>query len=103
MADDFKLGRIGDIIKKLKQEQEQLRFSLTKLQRNEQAELERVRREFKTQIYNVETRQNTIISELRQREKEYKQIEIEVNQQRLAEDAEKRRLAEEEKRRRLHL
>lgn len=103
MAEDFKLGRIGDIIKKLRQEQEQLRFSLTKLQRNEQAELERVRREFKTQIYNVETRQNTIISELRQRDKEYKQIEIEVNQQKLAEDAEKKRLAEEEKRRRLHL
>jgi len=103
MADDFKLGRIGDIIKKLRQEQEQLRFSLTKLQRNEQAELERVRREFKTQIYNVETRQNTIISELRQREKEYKQLEIEVNQQKLAEDAEKKRLADEEKRRRLHL
>lgn len=103
MADDFKLSRIGDIIKRLHQEQEQLRFSQTKLERNEQAEIERIKREYRTQIYNLETRQNNILNELRQREKEYKQLETEVNQQKLREEAEKKRLADEERRRRLHL
>lgn len=103
MSDQFKLTRIGDIIKRLKQEQDQLKFALTKLQRNEQSEIERIRREFKTQTYNIETRQTAIISELRTREKEFTQIEAEVNQQITREAEEKKRLADEERRRRLHL
>lgn len=103
MSDQFKLTRIGDIIKRLKQEQDQLKFALTKLQRNEQSEIERIKREFKTQTYNIETRQTAIISELRTREKEFTQIEAEVNQQITREAEEKKRLADEERRRRLHL
>lgn len=103
MSDQFKLTRIGDIIKRLKQEQDQLKFALTKLQRNEQSEIERIKREFKTQTYNIETRQTTIISELRTREKEFTQIEAEVNQQITREAEEKKRLADEERRRRLHI
>ena len=64
------------MITNLKSEYDRLNHSKMRAQRDEQFEIERIRREFAQKIKAMEQRQDMIQNELRQKEQELKHIEL---------------------------
>ncbi len=103
MSSEFELIRITDKLDRLKKEQDQLKFSLTRLQRDELIQQEKIRREFSSNILTIETRQEIIAREIRdmQQKQEQMKVLVEGDKQRVAVDEQKKR--DEERRERLKI
>ncbi len=75
MARDYELNRISVQIEQLSREQEQLYHAITKTKRDEQFELDRIRRDYAIKIASMENRQQEIMRELLAKRKEYERTE----------------------------
>lgn len=103
MSREFDLIRISDALDKLKREHDQLKFNLTRAQREELVELERIRREFSSKIETIQTRQKVLEGEIKNTQLKYDQQKILVDDEKKREAADKQKRQEEERRKRLHL
>ena len=81
MSHDFELKRLTEKIHDLHKEQEQLTHSLMRARRDEQYELERVRREFNVRVNMMETRQEGIQKDLRDYERKYEALQRQMLQE----------------------
>ncbi|MEN9922269.1 MAG: hypothetical protein RL097_546 [Candidatus Parcubacteria bacterium] len=75
MARDYELNRISVQIEQLSREQEQLYHAITKTKRDEQFELDRIRRDYAIKIASMESRQQEIMRELLAKRKDYERTE----------------------------
>jgi hypothetical protein len=75
MSHEHQLKRIREKLKELKQEQERLLHALMRNRREEQFELDRVRREFTARNNAITGRQEAIQGELRDKQREQERIE----------------------------
>ena len=64
MAHDFELRRLTDKLKKLTEDQTRVNHQILKSRRDEQSELDHVRRRFNNQIHNLEAKQNKIAKDM---------------------------------------
>lgn len=98
MSHDHQLKRITDKITELQAEQERLVHASMRNRREEQYELDRVRRDFTARTNAITHRQESLTKELRDKKREQERIErmIQDDQDKAAEEE---RLAEEERER----
>lgn len=75
MSYDFELQRTKDKIEDLRKEQEQLTHNLMRTRRDEQYDLDRIRREYVTRINAMETRQIALEKEIKDRGRELERLE----------------------------
>lgn len=75
MSYNFELKRLTEKIHDLHREQEQLTHNLMRTRRDEQFELERVRREFNVKVNMMENRQGEIQKDLRDNERKYEALQ----------------------------
>lgn len=71
MARDYELNRISVQIEQLSREQEQLYHAITKTKRDEQFELDRIRRDYAIKIASMENRQHELMLSLQAKRKDY--------------------------------
>ncbi len=75
MARDYELNRISAQIEQLSREQEQLYHAITKTKRDEQFELDRIRRDYAIKIASMENRQHELMLSLQAKRKDYDRTE----------------------------
>lgn len=103
MAQDFELIRASDNLDKLRREQDQLKFNLERNQRDEIAELERIRREYSSKKSIIETRQETIKKEMKDAQLKHDQLKLRDEEEKRKSALENQKKREEERKARLHL
>lgn len=74
MSHDFELRRIKDKIKELHKEQERTTHLIVKSRRDEQFDLDRIRREYDIRIKTMETKQQERLKELEKLERELEHL-----------------------------
>ena len=79
MSADYQYDRVVKQIEDIKKEQSQLVHSLMRTKRDEQFEVERLKREFAAKISTIENRQGVIKQSIRVKEKELVQMESRRN------------------------
>ncbi len=78
---NFEIDRIQAGIDQLQTEYEQLRHALMRAKRDEQFEVERIRRNYSTKISSMEDRQQTILRDLLGKKQELKRVEVRTRDQ----------------------
>lgn len=102
MSKDFELIRALDSLDKLKREQNQLKFNLERTERDELIELEKVRREYRSKVSIIESRQESVVKEIKDAQVKHDQLKLIVEEEKKQEEIDKQRKREEEKKERLH-
>lgn len=72
---EYERDRVRSKITQLKRENDQLTHNIMRTKRDEQFEVERLQREFKSRIMLMKNRQNDIMQEISHLESELRQIE----------------------------
>lgn len=103
MSYEFELLRVSDSISKIKRDLDELKFSIQRSERDELAEIERVRRDFSMRRSAMENKEAALLSEIKAATQKQKDLQLLVTQEKQREADEKRLALEEEKKRRLHL
>ena len=75
MAHDFELRRLTDKLKKLTEEQTRVNHQILKSRRDEQYELDHIRRRFNSQIQSLEEKQHRIAKEMNTHERQLHNLE----------------------------
>ena len=75
MANDFELRRLTDKLKKLTEEQTRINHQILKSRRDEQSELDYIRRRFNSQIHSLEEKQQRVAKEMKTHERQLNNLE----------------------------
>jgi len=75
MAHDFELRRLTDKLKKLTEEQTRVNQQILKSRRDEQYELDYIRRKFNSQIHALEEKQHRVAREMTTHERQLSNLE----------------------------
>jgi len=78
MAHDFELRRLTDKLKKLTEEQTRVNHQILKSRRDEQNELDYIRRRFNSQIHSLEEKQRRITKETANYERQLANLERDI-------------------------
>ena len=92
MAHDFELRRLTDKLKKLSEEQTRVNHQILKSRRDEQSELEYIRRRFNAQIHSLEEKQHRIAKEMNTHERQLSNLEQNIQDEK---DEKDQRMKEE--------
>ena len=82
MAHEFELRRLTDKLKKLTEEQTRVNNQILKSRRDEQSELDYIRRRFNNQIHSLEERQHRITKETATYERQLTNLEKDIQDER---------------------
>jgi len=82
MAHDFELRRLTDKLKKLTEEQTRVNRQILKSRRDEQSELDYIRRRFNNQIHSLEEKQHRITKETATYERQLTNLEKDIQDER---------------------
>ena len=75
MTHDFELRRLSDKLRKLTEEQTRVNHQILKSRRDEQSELDYIRRRFNSQIHSLEEKQHRIAKEMNTYERQLRNME----------------------------
>jgi len=78
MAHDFELRRLTDKLKKLTEEQTRVNQQILKSRRDEQSELDYIRRRFNSQIHALEEKQHRVTRDMATHERQLKNLEMNI-------------------------
>lgn len=80
-AHDFELKRLMDKLQALTDEQKRVNQRILKSRREEQFELDHIRRKFSAQLYGFEERQKEITKDLERRERELQALRKRIKEE----------------------
>ena len=101
MSHEFEIKRVEDKLKELRKEQEHITHNLMRTRRDEEYDLDRVRREYITRINAMEARQIAIEKEVKDRVRELERLERYQRQEEEQQAEEEREARENRMRQRL--
>jgi len=81
MQRDYEQDRVKAQIEKLTTEHGQLQSTIVRTKRDEQFEVERIRRDYKARVTAMEERQEIILRELLNKKNELQRVEIRLREQ----------------------
>ena len=89
MSHDFEIKRLADNIKKLAEEQKRINQRILQSRRDEQFDLDHIRRRYNAQIVQLEVKQKEIAKDMERREREMNRIQKQMIDDKYEDDLKK--------------